>query len=179
MFLQQRRSLVCAVLVTSTLLSSACGFHLRGSIVPATDLGSLFLDAERDVSITQDVSDALADLGFELANNRDDAVILLRLTNDVMSQRVLSVDSEGRISELELSHSVDMLIAASEAGETPAYAPGQALNNVEVTREYTFDETNVLGKENEARILREEMERDLVRQIILRTNARLAPLVSS
>ena len=179
MYLRQRRSLICAVLVTSTVFSTACGFHLRGSIVRATDLGSVFLDAERNLSITQDVRDALTDLDFELADNRDEAMILLRLTNEVMSERVLSVTSDGSISELELAHSVDMLIAESEAGETPANLPGQVLNNVEVTREYTFDETNVLGKENEARILREEMKRDLVRQIILRSNAILAPSVSS
>ena len=179
MLLWQRRSLVCAVLIMSTHLLSACGFHLRGSIVRATDLGSVYLDAERDLSITQEVRDALTDLDFELADNRDDAMILLRLTNEVMSERVVSVNSDGRISELELSHAVDMLIAESAPGETPAYLPGQVLNSVEVTREYTFDETNVLGKENEARILREEMKRDLVRQIILRSNASLAPSVSS
>ena len=178
MYLRQRRLLVSAVLIIAALVSSACGFHLRGSIVGAADVGSLFLDAERELSITQDVRDALTDLDFELADNRDDATILLRLTNEVMGDRVLSVTSDGSTSELELSLSVDMMITESEAGETPANLPGQVLNNVEVTREYTFDETNVLGKENEARILREEMQRDLVRQIILRLNASLAPLAS-
>ena len=178
MYLRQHRSLVSAVLIIAALISSACGFHLRGSIVGAADVGSLFLDAERDLSITQDVRDALTDLDYDLADNRDDATILLRLTNEVMGNRVLSVTSDGSISELELSLSVDMMITESEAGETPVNLPGQVSNNVEVTREYTFDETNVLGKENEARILREEMQRDLVRQIILRLNASLAPLAS-
>ena len=56
---------------------------------------------------------------------------------------------------------------------------GQAFNRVEVIREYTYDETGVLGKENEARILRAEMEDELVRQIVLRTIARLAPSVTT
>jgi outer membrane lipopolysaccharide assembly protein LptE/RlpB len=89
------------------------------------------------------------------------------------------VTSDGRISEIELAHAVDMLVAESMGAEAPAYQPGQVLNRVEVTREYTYDETNVLGKENEARILREEMKRDLVRQIILRSIANLAPSVAS
>ena len=45
---------------------------------------------------------------------------------------------------------------------------------VEVTRDYTYDESQVLGKENEARILRNEMSDELVRQIVLRTVASMA-----
>jgi outer membrane lipopolysaccharide assembly protein LptE/RlpB len=72
-------------------------------------------------------------------------------------------------------HAVKMLIAKSSGGLPPTYQPGQSFNRVEVTREYTYDETEVLGKENEARILRAEMKSELVRQIVLRTIASLAP----
>ena len=178
-FTQRGRLFACAAMAMGMMITVACGFTPRGSLVRATDLGSVFVDAERDLSIAEEVKDALIDSAFEIADNRDDAMILLRLTNEAMSERVISVTSNGRISELELAHAVNMLIAESEDGEAPTYVLGQTLNRVEVTREYTFDETGVLGKENEARILREEMKRDLVRQIILRSIASLAPSVSS
>ncbi|MFK7993514.1 MAG: LPS assembly lipoprotein LptE [Granulosicoccus sp.] len=158
---------------------SACGFYPRGSLITAAELGSIYVDAERDLSIAEEVREALIDSSFELASNRDDAVILLRLSNESESERVVSVTSNGRVSELELTHAVNMLIAVSKDGEKPFYQPGQSSNRVGVNREYTYDETGVLGKENEARILRDEMKRDLVRQIILRSIASLAPSVPS
>jgi len=161
------------------MLTSACGFQPRGNLVRATDLGSVFVDAERDLSIAEDIREALIDAAFELADNRNEAVILIRLTDEAIGERVISVTSDGRISEIELAHAVNMLVAESKDGVAPSFQPGQALNRVEVTREYTYDETNVLGKENEARILREEMKRDLVRQIILRSISNLAPSVAS
>lgn len=139
----------------------------------------MFVDASRGLSISEEIKEALIDSSFTLAANRDEAKILLRLSGEAETERVVSITSFGRVSEIELAHAVDMLISESEDGEPPIYQPDQTSNRVEVTREYTFDETGVLGKENEARILREEMKRDLVRQIILRSIASLAPSIAS
>ncbi|MFK7861988.1 MAG: LPS assembly lipoprotein LptE [Granulosicoccus sp.] len=175
----QYRAPVLLAIMAVLVFISACGFHPRGSLISAAELGSIYVDAGRDLSISEEVKEALIDSSFELAPNRDDATILLRLSNEQESERVVSVNSSGRVSELELTHAVNMLIAVSNEGEKPVYQPGQSSNRVEVNREYTYDETGVLGKENEARILRNEMKRDLVRQIVLRSIASLAPLVPS
>lgn len=173
-----RRSVV-GILLLGLVTLSGCGFHPRGSFTQATELGSVFVDASQDLSITEEIKEALLDSSFTLAANRDEAKILLRLSREAETERVVSITSDGRVSELELAHAVDMLITMSEDGEPPVYQPDQTSNRVEVTREYTYDETGVLGKENEARILREEMKRDLVRQIILRSIASLAPSIAS
>ncbi len=162
-----------------TLCLAACGFHPRGSVTRQTDLGSIYIDAARNLSIAEAVRSAMRDAAFTLAPNRDRADILLRLTNEEQKERVVSVQSNGRVNELELSHAVNMLIGESIDGAPPVYPSGQAFNRVEVNREYTYDETGVLGKENEARILRSEMEDELVRQIVLRTVASLAPSISA
>lgn len=167
-----------AVLVITLLLVS-CGFHPRGSVTRLTDLGSIFVDASQSLSIAEQLRQALTDAAFTMAANRDDADILLRLTQETQNERVVSVRSNGRVSELELSHAISMLIAQSVDDQPPAYEPDQSLNRIEVNREYTYDETGVLGKENEARILREEMEVELVRQIVLRTIASLTPSVTA
>ncbi len=156
-----------------------CGFHPRGSVTRLSDLGSIYIDSSRNLTIADDIREALIDAAFTIAPNRDDADIMLRLTGEEQKERVVSVRSTGRISELELSHAVNMLIAESVDGNEPVYSEAQGLNRVEVIREYTYDETGVLGKENEARILRSEMESELVRQIVLRTIASLAPSISS
>ncbi len=160
-------------------LVTACGFHPRGSVTRLSDLGSIYIDSSRNLTIADDIRDALVDAAFTIAPNRDEADIVLRLTGEEQKERVVSVRSTGRVSELELSHAVDMLIAESIDGKEPVYSESQSLNRVEVIREYTYDEKGVLGKENEARILRSEMESELVRQIVLRTIASLAPSISS
>ena len=171
------RSAVVSLMLSAIL--AGCGFHPRGSVTRITDLGSIYVDASRDLSIAEAVRVALSDAAFVLARNRDDAAILLRLTEEEQGERVVSVNSTGRVSEFELSHAVKMLIAESVDGNTSAYSQNQNFNRVEVFREYTYDETNVLGKQNEARILRAEMKEELVRQIVLRTNASLARSVSA
>lgn len=168
-----RRSFL--VLATAQLCLSACGFHPRGSRTRAADRGTVFVDAEADLSIIEEIKEALSDASFSLTSNRDAASILLRLTGESVVERVVSVTGNGRISELELIHSLNMSVASSVGEEGLVQSANQNFNRVEVTREYTFDETEVLGKQNEARILREEMKRDLVRQIILRSIASLAP----
>ncbi len=161
------------MLATAQLYLAGCGFHLRGSRSQVADGGSVFIDTEPDLSINDEIREALSDASFSLTGNRDDASILLRLTGESVVERVVSVTGNGRISELELIHSVNMGVASSIDGQAPIYSVNQNVNRVEVTREYTFDETGVLGKQNEARILREEMKRDLVRQIVLRLIASL------
>jgi LPS-assembly lipoprotein len=170
---------VRVVILLGSILVGACGFHPRGSVTSLTDLGSIYLDAEQTLSFFEPLRKALIDSAFTMAPNRDDADMLLRLTREVQNERVVSVTSNGRVSELELSHAISMLIAQAVGDQPPAYAPGQSLNRIEVNREFTYDETGVLGKENEARILREEMEEELVRQIVLRTIASLAPSVTT
>jgi len=101
---------------------------------------------------------------------------MLMLTNERQSQRIVSVQSTGRVSEFELSHVVNIVIAEGIEGEPPRYDPDQEPNRVDVIREYTYDERGVLGKQDEARILRSEMRDELVRQIVLRTIASLAPI---
>ena len=157
----------------------ACGFAPRGSITELSDPGSIYIDTSRDSSLTADLEKALTDRAFRIAPNRDAADIWLRLTGERQVQRIVSLQSTGRVSEFELSHSVNMLVAQSKSGEDIKYDPVQSSNLVEVIREYTYDTTGVLGKENEARTLRGEMREELIRQIVLRAIARLGASVSS
>ena len=167
------------LLLAAVLVIQSCGFAPRGSITELSDPGSIFIDAARDSSLTIALQKALVDRAFKIAPNRDAADIWLRLTGEDQVQRIVSLQSTGRVSEFELSHSVNMLIAQSEAGEELKYEQNQSPNRVEVVREYTYDTLGVLGKENEARTLRGEMREELIRQIVLRAIASLGTSVTS
>jgi len=162
-----RRLLVLLLLAGLT----ACGFTPRGSISGVTDLGAIFVDAPRDVPIAELLEEEILANNLTLTGDRDAAAILIRLTQEIQSQRILSVQSTGRVSEFELRHSVSLLVAQGKDGEVARYDPGQQSNIVSVQREYTNDETGVLGKEDEASILRQEMREELARNLLLRVVA--------
>lgn len=152
------------------LLLCACGFHPRGSVDPLDDPGRLFLDADRDLAIEEPLREALRERALVLVGDREAADVVLRVTDESETQRIVSVRSTGRVSEYELGHAVSMLIRRDGDDLDAPRSP----DRVEVVREYTYDESRVLGKENEARILRLEMRDELVRQIVLRTVASLS-----
>lgn len=156
------------------LLCSACGFQLRGTDSGIATIARVYVDTTRDSPMREELRKVLSDRSFTVVDNRDQANVLLRVDNERQSQRIVSVQSTGKVSEYELSHSVSMQVAQSETQEVPVYDQEQATNRVEVIREYTFDQVGVLGKEDEADILRTEMRRELALQIVLRTVATIA-----
>ncbi len=163
---------ICLLLTLYFPLS--CGFAPRGSITQTTDIGTFFISADNSVPIARRLRIALTERKFTVINDREKANILVRLKNEEQSQRIVSVESTGRVSEYELRHSVEMQIAKSFDGTRAKYDPEQRANTVSVIREYTYDRTGVLGKADEADILRSEMREELVNHLMLRllANAR-------
>jgi len=156
------------------VLSSACGFQLRGTDSNIASSARVYVDTSRDSTIREELRKVLSDRSFTVVDNRDQANVLLRVDGERQSQRIVSVQKTGKVSEYELAHSVNMQVAQSRDQSVPTYDQNQATNRVEVIREYTFDEVGVLGKEDEADILRTEMRRELALQIVLRTVATIA-----
>ncbi len=173
-----RRHFNGSLLIVATTAVAGCGFRLRGSQMTIGDVGRVYVDADRDVSIATPLRDALVRRDFELASNRDVADVLLRVTDEQVAERIVSVQSSGRVSEFELSHAVALVVQRAASGQVFEEDAERQANVVRVTREYTYDETEVLGKENEARTLREELREELVTQIVLRTLASLADSVA-
>lgn len=156
------------------LICSACGFQLRGTDSAIASNTLIYVDTSRDSTIRDELRKVLSDRSFRVVDNRDLANVLLRVADEQQSQRIVSVQKDGIVSEYELAHSVNFQVAQSENNKRPVYDQQQAANRVEVIREYTFDQGGVLGKEDEAQILRTEMRRELALQIVLRTVAAIA-----
>lgn len=156
------------VLILLPLIPVACGFAPRGGLISSAPVGAIFVDASRDVELAELLRENIVDQGLNLAAGRDQANVLVRLTNERQGQRVVSVQSAGRVSEFELRHAIDLLIIRANAGEIARYGTESRSDRVTVRREYTFDDTGVLGKEDEASILQRELREELARQLLLR-----------
>lgn len=146
---------------------------MRGTDSAVASKARIYVDASRENTIKEELRKVLSDRSFSVVDNRDQANVLLRVADERQSQRIVSVQRTGKVSEYELAHSVNILVAQAELDKRPLYDPDQSANRVEVVREYTYDQGGVLGKEDEAEILRTEMRRELALQVVLRTVATL------
>jgi LPS-assembly lipoprotein len=163
------------ILIILTLggLLAGCGFSLRGSQQFGSELvGQLYLEERGTVSVLQPLRNALTAQQVRFATVRDDADTIVVLSDEVISRRVASVSSSGRVSEYELLHAIDLQTIRSVDGVRAGQLEFDSNNQpkqqtVSVARDYTYDETDVLAKDDEERILRSEMADELVRHLVL------------
>jgi len=97
--------------------------------------------------------------GVEVVDSPGDASAIFSILGDNTAQRVLSVSARNVPTEFEVFYSVFYSV---EAGEEPIMEP----QSLTLTRDYTYDETLVLGKAKEEELLREAIVDDLVRIIL-------------
>ena len=159
-----------SVLLAGLALIS-CGFHLAGSGNLPVAMQSTYLDSSEQYSeFYGSLSEALRRRGLNLVDSRDAAGAILRISEDSSGQRILSVSARNIPREYEVFYSVTFALEAD----------GQALvepENLVARRNYTYDETQVLGKEREETILRRALAEDLARQVVRRIEAvTVAPL---
>ncbi len=168
-----RRSanILLLALATATLVS-ACGFNLRGSGRQSGSqfVGQIFVEGEG--SVLRALRNALTAQEVQFAAFRKEADTVVIISGEVLSRRVASISASGRVSEYELLHSIDLLTLRSndgvKAGELTAEDTDKQAQTVSVIRDYTYDQTDVLAKDDEERILRAEMSDELVRHLVLR-----------
>jgi LPS-assembly lipoprotein len=151
------------ILVFSLLLT-ACGFHLRGSQEQVSGLPALYLP-EGTTGLAGELRSAARSGGARLVENREDAQAVVTISAENLERQVRSVGSTGKVREFELVYTVSFDVQDSQ---------GKALTDTQtlrLTRDFVFDETQVLGKEAEEAKLRQGLQRDAAGQILRRVQA--------
>jgi LPS-assembly lipoprotein len=144
------------VLVSLTLLVSACGFRLQGRTPLPVDLQTTRVVADdQQTDFVQGLRRALITSGSKLTDNPERATGTVRILRDEVTQKILSVSANNTPREYEMTYTVEFSVEGAGVELLPA-------QEVSITRDYSFDETKLLAKENEEAILREGMARDLV-----------------
>ena len=149
-----------------TLLLAGCGFQLRGVGDQGTKLPeewkSMHLaTGNPNGEFSREVQTRFAAQGVEWTTPKS-ANYRLKLGPERFSQRNLSLNSEARVAEFELTMSArfSVMVQGNQV----------LIEHAEVTtiRQMENDPRNVVGKAEEIRILKSEMRADLARQIIRR-----------
>ncbi len=149
-----------------TCLLSACGFQLRGT----SDTGTVVPDAWKSMHLitgnpnsefSRNVQTQFAANGVQWIA-REQANYLLMLGPERFSRRNMSLNSEARVAEFELTMRAQFAVHDADDNEViPA-------TDASVIRQMENDPRNVVGKAEEVRILKSEMRTELARQIMRR-----------
>ncbi|NCF17219.1 MAG: hypothetical protein GWP63_03195 [Haliea sp.] len=149
-----------------TLLLAGCGFQLRGVGDQGTKLPeewkSMHLaTGNPNGEFSREVQTRFAAQGVEWTTPKS-ANYRLKLGPERFSQRNLSLNSEARVAEFELTMSARFSVMGQ--------GNQVLIEDAEVTtiRQMENDPRNVVGKAEEIRILKSEMRADLARQIMRR-----------
>ena len=138
---------------------------MRGAASVPPDMARTYIAAEDHRSLFyRRLRDSLRDAGVVVVNSEDEATATFSIVSDIPGQRVLSVSARNVPREFEVFYTVFYSVQTAEA--TLLEARSQTL-----TRDYTWDETKVLGKEREETLLREAIVDDLVRIVLIQLSA--------
>jgi LPS-assembly lipoprotein len=120
---------------------------------------------DRQSDFVQDLRKELLSSGARLTTTSEDATAVVHVVNDDLVRRVLSVSASDQPAEYELTYTVRFSVSAADKELL-------AVQEVSAVRDYTFDETILLAKENEEAILREALAHDLA-DVVMRRLANL------
>jgi LPS-assembly lipoprotein len=148
------------------LALSACGFQLRGSSALPEEMSVTFIKFNKPYgSLLDDFSEALRAHHVTVTDDRREATAMLMINNDRRERDVLSVNSAGKVLEIQLRQTIQFSVKTSD--NLPLVEP----QKVTLTRDYLYSSTDVLSKDREEAVVRRTLQQELVNLAILRITA--------
>ncbi len=149
---------ILALLATAGLLAG-CGFQLRGQA--QLPFSAAYIDAPGGSALGEGLRVSLRSQG-KLAENNAGTPIQIKLSAENRQKNILSLSGSGKVREYRLEYRVT-LSAVSAAG-SELLTPGL----IHLTREFSYNDDQVLAKESEEASLNRSMEQDALRQALRR-----------
>ncbi|MDT3670733.1 MAG: LPS assembly lipoprotein LptE [Aromatoleum sp.] len=160
-----RRRLILALGAAAMATSlPGCGFQLRGP--RPLPFSSIHLG----VSTHSDLGSSLrrrilANGNTEVVDDPAKAEVRLEILQNAADREILTLTGAGKVREYELRHTMTFRLVGRNGAEWVAPT------TIAAKREYNFDDSQVLAKEQEEALLFRDMQADLVDQLIRRLAA--------
>jgi LPS-assembly lipoprotein len=153
-----------AVALAPLLWLAGCGFHMQGRIELPRSLADARIEAgDQQSDFYSSLRAALHAAGSRLDGTAPDAATV-RILEDSSSERILTVSVRNTPTAYALSYHVKVAVEYQGHELLPA-------EEHTLTREYSFDETQLLAKQRESDILRQALADDLAALIMRRLAA--------
>ena len=160
------RVLLSSVVLSLLLISTACGFKLRGSVALPPIMQDTYINSEDPFTgMARAVRSQLERSGANVLDTKEQASAVLTISHERSENRVLSVGSSGKATEYELFDEVSFSL--SDADGKVLLDP----QTLRMTRDLVFDQNELLGKISEAEGIHKQMRANLARQMLMRIDA--------
>jgi LPS-assembly lipoprotein len=154
--LNQKKIILCVF-----LFLSACGYHLRGDIDLPKGMENIYM-ASASSTLQQEMKKALKSSQGKLVSTEAEAGLIIKFASEEMTSQVTSLNTAGRANEFQLIYRLAFSLYE------PSGKPLLTEQNINIKREYFNDQTDILGKSNEEKVIRTEMYQQAVNSIMSR-----------
>jgi len=149
-----------AVLIATAALLAGCGFQLRGQAslpfetfyVPGSS--PLAIELRRNLTASSKT---------RLVDSPEKAQAVLAFTDEQRDKTILTFTSAGKVNEFRLRYRVGFRVTDSKSAQV--FLP---TSEIILTRDMSFNDAQVIAKENEEQLLYRDMQTDMVQQIMRR-----------
>jgi LPS-assembly lipoprotein len=160
------------LLIVAALLSlTACGFHVRGHNNMQVKLAfqSVYLRANSDSPFIADLRKALALNKVTVTDTAEEATITLEIISETTDKQIISLSAAGKV----LAYDLRYLVTISAYDKQLSYWLPRS--EIALNRNMTYDDTQVLAKEQEQAVLYKDMRTDAVAQVLRRLSRATPP----
>ncbi len=148
-------------------LLSGCGFQLRGVTEIPPELSPIYVQTSAASRVGRALQVALRGGSVEVTTSPREAATLIRILEEIQDERVNAVNSQGKVLAKDLLYRVSFDAIQADGGQLAQR------QTIKLSREHVNPEEEVIGKAEEAEMIRRDMAEGMADQILRRLKAQL------
>ena len=135
------------------LMIVSCGFHMRGM----TEISFKTISLEgKELSFTKTLKKVLNTNKVAIVSSSENPELRVELLSEESEKRILSMSGQGLVREFEIFYRVRYRIKTSNS------EIWSQENIIETRKDFTYSDSNLIGKEEEERQLNETMRNEAI-----------------
>jgi len=156
-----RRRFLAMAAAGAAAMAGGCGFRLRGDV--SLPFQTVYISAPENSAFAAELSRALAGgSNAAVTTTLEEAEAVLEIFQDAREKQILTLTSGGTVAEFMLRYRVTYRLRAKDGRELVPRS------EILLTRDYAFNNSQVLAKDAEENLLYRDMQSDAVQQILRR-----------
>ena len=141
------------ITLLALLMITSCGFHLRGM----TEISFKTVSLEgKELSFIKNLKKTLTSNKVAIVLPTENPELRVELLSEESEKRILSLSGQGLVREFEIFYRVRYRVKTVDS-ETWSQE-----NILETRRDFTYSDSNLIGKEEEERQLNESMRNEAI-----------------
>ncbi|QRP64927.1 hypothetical protein I6J77_05660 [Rhodanobacter sp. FDAARGOS 1247] len=164
-FMKTARLLQLASLLATTLVLSACGFHLRENANLPAQMQRMHVTVNGGGELERRLTRALETSDVTIEDAAGPGIAELRVPTARFSTETLSAGGYVRITEYAVRYHVEFDVTDADGH------PLLPVQRIDMSREYSYDASNTVGNESQVQELQRSLNDDMVQAILFRLQA--------